>query len=222
MAESVEMIAASKLGTKEHWENVYQRENQNFQENGDEGEVWFGEDAMNRMVKFLDKMVEENLIQNNDPVVDLGTGNGVMLRELDEFGFTNIFGLDYAEGSVELARSVCENLNSVTVDQADLLNLDEKWTDRFVVALDKGTLDAISLNPEGQVQAIEKYSKNVATMLCKNKTSYLLITSCNWTLEELKIHLSENFEWLRTVPVPTFSFGGKTGSTTTTVLFKRK
>ena len=38
----------------------------------------------------------------------------VMLRELDEFGFTNIFGLDYAEGSVELARSVCENLNSVT------------------------------------------------------------------------------------------------------------
>ena len=54
----------------------YQRENRNFQENGDEGEVWFGEDAMNRMVKFLDKMVEEDLIQNNDPVVDLGTGNG--------------------------------------------------------------------------------------------------------------------------------------------------
>ena len=45
-----------------------------------------------------------------------------------------------------------------------------------MVALDKGTLDAISLNPEGQVQAIEKYSKNVASMLCKNKTSYLLIT----------------------------------------------
>ena len=54
----------------------YQRENQNFQENGDEGEVWFGEDAMNRMVKFLNKIVEEDLIQNNDPVVDLGTGNG--------------------------------------------------------------------------------------------------------------------------------------------------
>ena len=54
----------------------YRRENQNFRENGDEGEVWFGEDAMNRMVKFLDRIVEENLIQNNDPVVDLGTGNG--------------------------------------------------------------------------------------------------------------------------------------------------
>ena len=54
----------------------YRRENQNFRENGDEGEVWFGEDAMNRMVKFLDRIVEEDLIQNNDPVVDLGTGNG--------------------------------------------------------------------------------------------------------------------------------------------------
>ena len=54
----------------------YQRENQNFRENGDEGEVWFGDDAMNRMVKFLDKIVEEGLVQNDDPIVDLGTGNG--------------------------------------------------------------------------------------------------------------------------------------------------
>ena len=76
----------------------------------------------------------------------------------------------------------------------------------------------------------EKYNSElenrgfITGKLNKNNTALLkkIYSSCNWTLEELKIHLSENFEWLRTVPVPTFSFGGKTGSTTTTVLFKRK
>lgn len=31
----------SELGTKEYWDSLYDRENKNFQENGDIGEIWY-------------------------------------------------------------------------------------------------------------------------------------------------------------------------------------
>ena len=100
----------------------------------------------------------------------------VMLRELDEFGFTDITGVDYSNSSVQLARQICHNLESVTVDRADILDLDKKFWDRFEVAIDKGTLDAISLTPEDQRQAIATYSANVAKLLKSKEKTYLLIT----------------------------------------------
>merc|ERR1712157_68146 len=113
-----------------------------------------------------------------------------MGRELDEYGFTDLTGLDYAAGSVKLAANICKDLSSVKVEQADILNLDEKFVSRFHVAIDKGTLDAISLTPEDKAAALSTYSRNVAKMLnCKKfDKCYLLITSCNWTAEELKEH----------------------------------
>merc|ERR1711962_747566 len=98
-SETVEMLASSRLGTQDYWEKVYERENKNFGENGDEGEVWFGEEAMGRMVRVLDKMAQNEEIQYKSPIIDLGTGNGVLLRELDEYGFTDLTGVDYAAGS---------------------------------------------------------------------------------------------------------------------------
>merc|ERR1712039_153588 len=103
------------------WEKVYERENKNFGENGDEGEVWFGEEAMGRMVRVLDKMAQNEEIQYKSPIIDLGTGNGVLLRELDEYGFTDLTGVDYAAGSVQLAANICKDLSTVTIEQADIL-----------------------------------------------------------------------------------------------------
>lgn len=44
-----EELPPSKLGTKEYWDKVYEREVGVFQDTGDEGEVWFGERAMEKM-----------------------------------------------------------------------------------------------------------------------------------------------------------------------------
>ena len=38
-------FAASKLGTKDYWDGAYEKENDNFDDHGDVGEVWFGEEA---------------------------------------------------------------------------------------------------------------------------------------------------------------------------------
>ena len=48
-----------------------------------------------------------------------------MLRELDEYGFTELTGVDYAIGSVELAKKICSELKSIYIFQSDLLNVKE-------------------------------------------------------------------------------------------------
>ena len=74
--ESPELLNDSELGTKGYWENIYKLEVKNLKEMGDEGEVWFGEDAMYRMIKYLEKMVERDLVEQECSIIDLGTGNG--------------------------------------------------------------------------------------------------------------------------------------------------
>jgi len=74
------MLPSSRLGTQDYWESIYEREVTNFKDNGDEGEIWFGEQTMFQMVKFLDEMAEDGAIDHAVPIVDLGTGNGYVKR----------------------------------------------------------------------------------------------------------------------------------------------
>ena len=39
----------------------------------------------------------------------------VLLRELDEYGFTDLTGVDYAAGSVQLAANICKDLRKVKI-----------------------------------------------------------------------------------------------------------
>ena len=57
----------------------------------------------------------------------------------------------------------------------------------FDVCLDKGTYDAISLDPSGvEGNKRSKYIQSVASLLSDG--GVFLITSCNWTQEELSRH----------------------------------
>uniref|UniRef100_A0A8D0MUK3 EEF1A lysine methyltransferase 2 n=1 Tax=Sus scrofa TaxID=9823 RepID=A0A8D0MUK3_PIG len=71
-------FAPSALGTREHWDAVYERELQTFQEYGDTGEIWFGEESMTRLIRWMQK----HKIPLDASVLDIGTGNGVFLVEL--------------------------------------------------------------------------------------------------------------------------------------------
>ncbi|PNJ65301.1 EEF1AKMT2 isoform 3 [Pongo abelii] len=68
----------SALGTRKHWDAVYERELQTFREYGDTGEIWFGEESMNRLIRWMQK----HKIPLDASVLDIGTGNGVFLVEL--------------------------------------------------------------------------------------------------------------------------------------------
>ena len=46
-------------------------------------------------------MCDEEKLDQTDAIIDLGTGNGVMLRELDEFGFSNLTGVDYSQAQAD-------------------------------------------------------------------------------------------------------------------------
>ena len=85
-------FAASKLGTKEHWDSCYDTENVNFDDHGDVGEVWFGEEAAARVVTWLEDREQEGDISLDSAILDVGCGNGVLSVDLSKAGFTNVTG----------------------------------------------------------------------------------------------------------------------------------
>ncbi|ELU40042.1 methyltransferase domain-containing protein [Rhizoctonia solani AG-1 IA] len=98
-------LKPTKLGKREYWDDVYNNEVENFETNGDEGEVWFGEETVEKMLEWT----LDNYPPNTEPyVLDIGTGNGIMTVTLAENGYDpgHLVGLDYSEPSVKLARAV--------------------------------------------------------------------------------------------------------------------
>ena len=79
-------------------------EKKNFEDIGDKGEVWFGENVMNRMVRWLEKNVDAD-----SQIIDLGCGNGLLCLELHEAGFKNVCGVDYSAHAIELAKKLAQD-----------------------------------------------------------------------------------------------------------------
>lgn len=50
----------------------------------------------------------------------------------------------------------------------------------------------------------------------------LVITSCNWTKEELQLQFQDHFQLLETIPTPAFTFGGKTGNRVASLIFRKR
>ncbi|KJY00437.1 s-adenosylmethionine-dependent methyltransferase like protein [Zymoseptoria brevis] len=195
----------------------------------------------------------ELLNRESSRFLDLGTGNGHMLfalREENENGVRwtgDMIGVDYSPASVQLARNVdLQRLAALNDGEGDndadnekpskygLIRF-EQWDilaeqpgdwlqDGFDAVLDKGTFDAISLMPR-EAQAphpCEVYLEKVVKLI---KPGYfLVITSCNWTKDELIDWLAPeggDLTFYDDAKYRTYTFGGQTGSSVVTIVFRR-
>ncbi|XP_061915254.1 EEF1A lysine methyltransferase 2 isoform X1 [Entelurus aequoreus] len=207
-------VHTSQLGTKEYWEDAYRRELETFKDIGDVGEIWFGEESMSRVLKWMDKAN----IPEDAAILDIGTGNGAFLVELAKHGFRNLTGIDYSAASVQLAKSVlqAEDLTHVSIKEVDFCG---GQLEGFDVCIDKGTFDAISLNPDRSRQVTHLYLQALKGAV--KDGGVFSITSCNWTKQQLLETFSQGFEFVQELPTPTFQFGGKKGNSVTALVFKR-
>nr|KAJ0210949.1 hypothetical protein LSAT_V11C400217150 [Lactuca sativa] len=261
----------SMLGFQSYWDSAYADELTNFREHGHTGEVWFGADVMEVVASWTKGLcvdLSQKELQNhheNDnsdldkqgkkidladwSVLDVGTGNGLLLQELAKQGFSDLTGTDYSEGAIDLAQSLADRDGFATIKLLVDDILETKLDKKFRLVTDKGTLDAIGLHPDGPIKR-QDYVLGVHIKTCSSwwltvmKGSIevkgnMVITSCNHTRDEL-VQEVENFnqrkapeesDISRNPPIfsyldhirsyPTFMFGGSVGSRVATVAFLR-
>ena len=158
-----------------------------------------------------------------------------LLREEGKFA-GKLVGVDYSEASIDLCRQLAiqkghplgpsSNERSLEFAIWDIIRTPprQEWVEVFDVVLDKGTFDAVSLSGEVDEQGrriCEGYRERVERLV--NKGGYVLVTSCNWTEEELGEWFTRgDLEIFGRVEYPTFKFGGQIGQSVCSVCFKKK
>jgi len=208
--------------------------------------------AEDKVVAFLNSYIAESklhdsLFRHNCSFLDLGTGNGHLLFRLREGQDEDeeirwggrMLGVDYSQKSVEFAKRIAREKGldgnglkgrEVEFRWWDIMNqspsgivLQGDNEHGWDVVLDKGTFDAISLSKEedGHGRRIcEGYKERILPLI--KEGGILLITSCNWTEDELKawFHGGE-LEFKVAVKYKSFSFGGKKGQTISSLCFTK-
>jgi hypothetical protein len=162
-----------------------------------------------------------------------------------------MLGVDYSPQSIQLARALAKHYASkctariqcadIQFEVLDLIHSDpttQPWwpsdAGGFDLVLDKGTFDAISLSsetipsisPDGcQWRACEAYPGKVVEMV--RPGGFLLVTSCNWTEEEVLHWFTESEGTLGRLQVwgkveyPKYKFGGEEGQGVASLCFRR-
>jgi len=218
----------SNLGTQQYWDEVYETEIRNFDQFGDTGEIWFGEDVQERVLMHIEEQFEGLLSNEKSRVLDLGCGNGMFLVQMaKQLGYQKLKGIDYSSSSIDLARKIAsseglEYIEYLTVDFLDEKSLQQSGLkeEKFHLIHDKGTFDAICLNENKENRNI--YKQIVKNLLETNEPAFFVITSCNWTQDELIKHFSPYFDLHDMIQYPSFEFGGAKGSTVATCIFQHK
>ncbi|KAJ4153237.1 hypothetical protein LMH87_009734 [Akanthomyces muscarius] len=181
------------------------------------------------------------LCKETTSFLDLGCGNGSILFALRSDGWSGpLTGVDYSAHSIRLASQIASSkalTNNITFAEWDLINGPPLSTTlsppssqhTFDVVLDKGTFDAISLSDATDAagrRICEGYKARVLPLLAVG--GLFLITSCNWTEEELRGWFvggervaGATFEEAGRVKYQTFSFGGVSGQTISTLCFRK-
>lgn len=230
-------LPPSRLGTKSHWDDVYRTELANFHEIGDEGEVWFGEESIDKIVRWVAEIPDPS----PQAVLEIGSGNGTLLLSLVEeiHPPPRVLGIDYSADAVSLSRDVargrdlsedaivefeiCDFLNDDVPVPAAFREADPNWSG-WELVLDKGTYDAIALgekNESGESPVLH-YPARLASLL--RPGGYFLITSCNFTEDELKTAFANEKTGLKyhsRIQHRTFTFGGQSGNVVSSVAFQK-
>ncbi|GEQ70899.1 hypothetical protein JCM33374_g4579 [Metschnikowia sp. JCM 33374] len=241
MAEEIR-LNDSKLGSKEYWNQFYKKEIENFGDNEqDTGECWFDDsDAERKVVDFFCELLDQREVSSNASVLDLGTGNGHLLFELYETvteecedAALKYTGIDYSPESVAFAHQIAQKKypqQKFTFDTVDFISKDCQYLDdqaqKFDVLFDKGTLDAIALNND----PVDGFNGKIGSQVYANQVtrlmhpgSLLIITSCNFTEEELTKLITQDgatgLSVWRKIKYPSFKFGGVDGSTICSIAF---
>lgn len=149
-------------------------------------------------------------------------------------------GIDYSPNAVKLGEALFAEQSSLSCvfAEVDFLNPSgSPWfatSPKFDLLIDKGTFDAISLGSsvdpnQDQTQDIPR-TKVIEGLASKFKQSLVLlfnpdsrfvITSCNWTKDELAQLFGPEFEVDHQIDHPSFKFAGSIGQVVTTLVFRR-
>ncbi|KAG8384138.1 hypothetical protein BUALT_Bualt04G0087100 [Buddleja alternifolia] len=110
--EEPDAETSSMLGFQSYWDSTYADELANFREHGHTGEVWFGADVMENVATWTKNLCLEtcqrhllNHVDNTNSlpaghpekdlscwsVLDVGTGNGLLLQELAKQGYVQFY-----------------------------------------------------------------------------------------------------------------------------------
>jgi hypothetical protein len=161
-------------------------------------------------------------------------------------------GADYSSNSISLCRDI-EKKRGVTGIRWEVCDclVPNPQLGQFALVLDKGvrrlrartaahneqTYDAISLAPAAEQASHPRLQYAAAIAAFLRHDGLFVITSCNWTEEELREQLGGGqsscdesdladaapaLEYHAHVRRPKFTFGGQQGSTISTVIFQRK
>ncbi|EIW73322.1 hypothetical protein TREMEDRAFT_67326 [Tremella mesenterica DSM 1558] len=236
-----EELPPSKLGTKDYWDAQYEREVTVFEDIGDEGEVWFGESSVKKMRKWA----HDHLPPSSSPIriLECGSGNGTLLLSFLTSPIGSIpqkyhlTGIDYSPTAILLSQKVEHARREMEIDEdeeisnicevewrvGDLLrdNMKEQWD----LVLDKGTFDALCLSSdpveEDKLKRLpsQVYPERIARLV--KEGGFFLITSCNFTEEEIRRKYERPELGSSSVPHKSFTFGGKSGTIVCTVAFQK-
>jgi len=238
-------VDQSSLRQKGCWDEHYELELKNFDEHGDEGEVWFGERLSNQIVNWISERIDTSIISHHTSIVEVGCGNAFKLCKIAEIRSLKrrdlmieenrdltLLGLDYSSNSIQLAKKILDSKglkDNITLKVCDILDSNQLQSvigdQRFDFVIDVGTYDAICLMANESLDDTKlKYMYAICSLV--KVGSIFVIASCNNTENELMSLFGPRFShgncWrlVSRIETPKMVFGGIVGQQVTCLILE--